>query len=109
MLYILEPTVAALTAHADTVRILADIGSNGDGTSNGIIFKFAQKAIAALAVLGVPAFGVHAWRVHADKDTAGKQKKMTDEAKNFVLYEGFLAVAWTGAQIAGNLFAGGIS
>ncbi|MDD4865815.1 MAG: hypothetical protein PHQ28_01395 [Mycobacterium sp.] len=108
MLHIIEPAVTMLTTHTDTVRVLADIGS-GDGTSNGSILKIVNRVCLAAGVIGVAVFAVAALRVQMEKDAAGKTKKLMEEAKVFGIFEGFVAVAWTLASLAANVFGGAAS
>lgn len=108
MLDLIEPTMTTLAAHGGTVRILADI--SGDGTSNGAIMKIVQRVIMAVMVIGGAAFAVHALRVQMEKDGGGgKTKKLMEEAKSFLLFEGLLGVIWVGAELAQNIAGGAAS
>lgn len=107
MLDLIEPAVTALATHGQTVRILADISS--DGTSNGAIMSIVRRVILAVSVIGGAAFVIHALRVQMDKDSAGKTKKLTDEAKSFAYFEGLCGVVWVIAELAQNVFGGAAS
>jgi len=106
MMHIIEPAVAALTLHTDTVRILADISS--DGTSNGSIMSIVRRVLAAVAVIGGAGFGIHALRVQMAKEP-GKTKNLMEEAKAFAFFEGLVAVVWVIAEVAANVFGGAAS
>jgi hypothetical protein len=106
MMHIIDSAVAAMTLHADTVRILADISS--DGTSNGSIISIVRKVVAAVAVIGGAGFAVHGLRVQMAKEP-GKTKNLMEEAKSFALFEGLMAVVWVIAEVAANVFGGAAS
>jgi hypothetical protein len=105
MLYIMEPVAATLAAHSDSVRILADI--SGDGTSNGAIMTIVKRVILGIGVILAGFFAVMIARTYMEKDN-DKTKKLMDEAKNFVLAEGLVAVVWVIAELAGSVFQGAV-
>lgn len=114
MIEILSEAVSWV-APSEGVRVLADITSGGDGTSNGAIMSLVLKA---QLVLGVLLTGVFMWRVfgvYASKPSGGgpgggggggRDKQLVDELKYFALAAAFIVAAYPITDIILSIVGG---
>lgn len=117
MIEILSQAVSWIPAPED-VRVLADITSGGDGTSNGAILSLVLKV---QAVLGVLLTGVFMWRVfgaYASKPGGngpggggggGRDKTLVDELKYFAIAAAFIVAAYPITDIILSVVGGATS
>ena len=115
MIEILSEAVSWI-APTEGVRVLADITSGGDGTSNGAIMSLVLKV---QLVLGVLLTGVFMWRVfgvYASKPGGsgpgggggggGRDKQLVDELKYFALAAAFIVAAYPITDIILSIVGG---
>lgn len=116
MIEIFDQAVSWITA-SDGLRVLADITTGGDGTSNGAILSLVVKV---QAVLGVLLVGVFMWRVfsaYAAKPGGGgpgqgggggggRDKTLVDELKYFALAAGLIVAAYPITDIVMSIAGG---
>ncbi len=103
--------IAVMIAASESVTYLADISSDGDGTSNGIIMKLVRVLLLAIGVIMAGGFGINLLQTRLDKSKSGsvETKEHVNETKNFVLAEGLLVAVWAIIELAHSLATGALS
>mgnify|MGYP002150324906 CR=1 FL=1 len=103
--------IAVMIAASESVTYLADISTDGDGTSNGIIMKLVRVLLLAIGVIMAGGFGINLLQTRLDKTKSGsvETKEHVNETKNFVLAEGLLVAVWAIIELAHSLATGALS
>lgn len=120
MMTLLYQTMSLLAAApSGSVRVLADISSAGDGTSNGAIMRIVLKGQAILCIVTTGWFGWKVFGVYTEKSGGqasgpggggggggGQKKKLVDELTHFALALGLIVSAYPITDIILDVFGG---